>query len=81
MQYASFFLIFYEKYYIIFIERRRKRKYDFRRVVVVKGDYKGRVGKADFSNAHKKGNVMLYIVEGEYPYRVCLNKEDVQELG
>ena len=56
-------------------------KKDFRRVVVVKGDYKGRVGKADFSNAHKTGNVMFYPVEGEYPYRVWLNKEDVQELG
>ena len=56
-------------------------KKDFRRVVVVKGDYKGRVGKVDFSNVHKIGNVMFYPVEGEYPYRVCLNKEDVQELG
>ena len=56
-------------------------KKDFRRVVVVKGDYKGRVGKADFSNVHKTGNVMFYPVEGEYPYRVCLNKEDVQESG
>ena len=53
---------------------------DMRAAVVIRGEYKGRVGKADFTNIHKTGNVMFYPVEGEYPYRVCLNKEDVQEL-
>lgn len=53
---------------------------DMRAAVVIKGEYKGRVGKADFTNTHRTGNVMFYSVEGEYPYRVCLNKEDVQEL-
>ena len=51
-----------------------------RDAVVIKGNYKGRVGKADFANTHKTGNVMFYPVEGESPYRVCLNKKDIQEL-
>ena len=53
---------------------------DMREAVIIKGEYKGRVGKADFTNTSKTGNVMFYPVEGEYPYRVCLNKEDIQEL-
>ena len=55
-------------------------KNNLRKVVVIKGDYKGRTGKADFTNIHKTGNVMFYPVEGEYPYRVCLDKGDVQEI-
>ena len=55
-------------------------KNNLRKVVVIKGDYKGRIGKADFTNVHKTGNVMFYPVEGEYPYRVCLDKGDVQEI-
>ena len=53
---------------------------DMREAVIIKGEYKGRVGNADFTNTSKTGNVMFYPVEGEYPYRVCLNKEDIQEL-
>ena len=55
-------------------------KNNLRKVVVIKGDYKGRIGKADFTNFHKTCNVMFYPVEGEYPYRVCLDKGDVQEI-
>ena len=53
---------------------------DIRNAVVIEGKYKGRIGKADFTNTYKTGNVMFYPVEGEYPYRVCLSKEDIQEL-
>ena len=53
---------------------------DMRDAVIIKGNYKGRIGKADFTSAYKTGNVMFYPVEGEYPYRVCLNKEDIKEL-
>lgn len=53
---------------------------DLRKAIVINGDYKGRVGQADFVNVHKTGNVMFYPVEGEYPYRVCLKKEDIQEI-
>ena len=52
---------------------------DMRNVIVVEGEYKGRVGKADFTRAKITGNVMFYPVEGEYPYRVCLVQSQVEE--
>ena len=45
-------------------------------VLVVKGNYKGRIGMADFTPS-KYGNVMFYPQEGSNPYRVCLKTEDV----
>lgn len=53
---------------------------DMKNAIVIKGDYKGRVGKADFTNVHKTGNIMFYPIEGKCPYRVCLDKEDIREF-
>ena len=49
-------------------------------VIVISGKYENRIGKADFSNTKKTGNVMFYPIEGIYPYRVCLRQEEVEKI-
>lgn len=53
---------------------------DMRSVIVIEGEYKGRVGKADFLGVEDTGNIMFYPVEGKYPYRVCLSQSQVKEI-
>lgn len=50
-----------------------------REVIVIKGKYEGRKGKATIPN--KLGLVMFYPEEGIHPYRVCLANEEVKELS
>lgn len=45
---------------------------------VIKGQYIGREDK--FTKPNHLGLVMFYPKEGKYPYRVCLNKNDVKEV-
>ena len=47
------------------------------KAIVLNGKYQGRVGYADLAPV-KYGNVMFYSKEGEFPYRVCLRKDDVK---
>ena len=49
-----------------------------RKVIVVNGEYKNREGFATPKN--KKGNVMFYSKEGEFPYRTCLDAKDVKDF-
>ena len=49
-------------------------------VIVISGEYKGRIGIADFTNTKKTGNVMFYPVEGIHPYRVCLDAKSVKKV-
>lgn len=49
-----------------------------RKVIVVNGEYKNREGFAAPKN--KKGNVMFYSKEGEFPYRTCLDAKDVKDF-
>lgn len=44
---------------------------------VVCGKYAGRIGHCEFS---KNGSVMFYPFEGIHPYRVCLMKDEVEEI-
>ena len=48
-------------------------------VIIIKGEYKGRKGKATMQN--ELGLVMFYPEEGIHPYRVCLSSEEVEELS
>ena len=45
---------------------------------VINGKYVGRKGTIETSS--HTSNVMFYPIEGCYPYRVCLKKEDVKEI-
>ena len=44
---------------------------------VVSGKYAGRIGHCVF-NRH--GLVMFYPIEGTHPYRVCLAKNEIEEI-
>jgi hypothetical protein len=44
---------------------------------VVSGKYVGRIGRCEFS---KCGSVMFYPIEDIHPYRVCLMKNEVEEI-
>ena len=48
-------------------------------VIVIKGKYKGRKGKATMQN--ELGLVMFYPEEGIHPYRVCIKAEDIKILN
>ena len=45
--------------------------------VVIKGKYAGRIGRIE--STKNESNVMFYPVEGKYPYRVCLSKDEIEE--
>jgi hypothetical protein len=49
-----------------------------RDAIVIKGEYKGRIGKA--TEINEVGNVMFYPKEGIHPYRVCLVANEIRYI-
>lgn len=45
---------------------------------VVTGEYVGRIGYIEQCSV--KTNIMFYPVEGKNPYRVCLDKKDIEKI-
>lgn len=50
-----------------------------RKAIVIKGEYKGRIGEA--TEINKVGNVMFYPKEGILPYRVCLGADEIKFIN
>lgn len=45
---------------------------------IIEGKYYGRIGRIEKTKSNE--NIMFYPIEGEYPYRVCLNKSQVEKI-
>lgn len=48
------------------------------KVLVIRGKYQGKIGKATFPN--EAGNIIFY-PQDKVPYRVCLCQKDIKKIS